>query len=831
MHHRFFKIALGVPAIAAILFIGIPSLTTFAQPSAGPTGGNVDATFSTLKVGNPDPGDPRQLIVDFDGRISYNGGLNGGSVNFNDDKGIWSAATSGAAGWFRGSNKGIDVYCNTAGCGSGYFANSNGGIASLAQGTLGGSFTGGIMSSSSSGSNAGDFSLLGGAGYAVRGSTLMAQPAAYFDNNSGAGGTMVTEVELAGPSEAGSFNNVNSGTNVVLGSATAAVYATSTSSLSKGVIGRNTSSNNIGELGGAGYGVGGTAYNAGGYGMYGYGAGTNGIGVHGQTAATNGSGVFGRASANNSTAVYGQVDVGWTGSNAGQFVNVPSGSSARLGTPTAAVDATGIIKNAGLSIATNGDLSDSTGAVVVNDNNGLQIIGGNPLAGVVGLQFTPVFSNDIAISAPQAGERVFINDAEGMDIRGPIRNWGSGTTPLQFDDDQGVEVTDGSGTAGLAISATGTISNPSSSSVTVADTLRTTGTNDAVRLEGTGLWTSGAKLNLGDGDFVHISEPTDDNIEIKSSNFNVYNDGQVVMTNKATIASPGGSSIGLDVAGRIRSGTGTGGGVGGMWVNSSDQFVGSWNSDYLGFYNNGTWGLRLNRWGNSSASGAFTTGAGIISGAGLFTTTNIYALGSSWVNASRFVGRCQWSSDLGMGNDGYGVSGCSGDVAEAYPTKQKTEPGDILMFDMDHKNHLELADRESGNKLAGVVSTSAGVILTEKGPIISNGNNEEHITDTQTLLVLTGKAPVKVNTENGAIKIGDYITVSSTPGVGMKANAGDEVIGIAMENFEGGEQGKIFVLTDKSGSVGLLKEEMDKKISSLEGRISKLEEILTKQES
>jgi len=377
----------------------------------------------------------------------------------------------------------------------------------------------------------------------------------------------------------------------------------------------------------------------------------------------------------------------------------------------------------------------------------------------------------------------------------------------------------------MTLDGSGNLTVPGSANVGgpayTSSQLNVGGANAALRVTGTGSYGSVGRINLGDGDYVHISEPTDDSMELKSSNFNVNSSGLQLST-------PSGTSVAMEVAGRIRSGNGTYG-QGGMWVgydsgNSVAQFVGSQNIDYMGLYNNG-WNVTTNRWGNTTTAGALTTGGGIISQAGLFTTTNIYALGSSWVNASRFVGRCQWAAS-GYSNDGYGTSGCTGDVAEAYETTEKTGAGDILMFDNGSAMKMKLASKNASGKLAGVVSTSAGVILTDKGPVIGDGKNENYLTDTKTLLALSGKVPVKINEENGPIKIGDYVTASSTPGVGMKANTGDQVIGIAMENSSAAKDGKIYVLTDKSGSVSDLKAELDKKINSLEERLSKLEKQL-----
>ncbi|MBI2018940.1 hypothetical protein HYS96_04535 [Candidatus Daviesbacteria bacterium] len=49
---------------------------------------------------------------------------------------------------------------------------------------------------------------------------------------------------------------------------------------------------------------------------------------------------------------------------------------------------------------------------------------------------------------------------------------------------------------------------------------------------------------------------------------------------------------------------------------------------------------------------------------------------------------------------------------------------------------------------------------------------------------LSGKAQVKVSTENGPIERGDYLTSSSTPGVAMKATRPGQVIGKALESYQ-----------------------------------------------
>ncbi len=67
------------------------------------------------------------------------------------------------------------------------------------------------------------------------------------------------------------------------------------------------------------------------------------------------------------------------------------------------------------------------------------------------------------------------------------------------------------------------------------------------------------------------------------------------------------------------------------------------------------------------------------------------------------------------------------------------------------------------------------------------------------LIAVTGETDVLVNTSNGPINIGDYITSSNTPGVGMKATESGQVIGVATQGFDSQnpeEVGKILVLVN-----------------------------------
>jgi hypothetical protein len=126
------------------------------------------------------------------------------------------------------------------------------------------------------------------------------------------------------------------------------------------------------------------------------------------------------------------------------------------------------------------------------------------------------------------------------------------------------------------------------------------------------------------------------------------------------------------------------------------------------------------------------------------------------------------------------------DVAENYPTTDTDiEAGDVLMLDAENPVYVTKYDVASANKpvLVGVMSTAPGVLL-------GGFNNRMYGAIHRVPVALAGRVPVKVNLDGGDIAIGDYITVSSVSGVGMKATTSGQIVGIALEPFGGTTQGE-----------------------------------------
>ncbi|KAA0206243.1 hypothetical protein EDM68_03105 [Candidatus Uhrbacteria bacterium] len=129
------------------------------------------------------------------------------------------------------------------------------------------------------------------------------------------------------------------------------------------------------------------------------------------------------------------------------------------------------------------------------------------------------------------------------------------------------------------------------------------------------------------------------------------------------------------------------------------------------------------------------------------------------------------------------------DLAERYYSEDALEPGDLVTASPTGEYGVAKATR--GAPLMGIVSTKPGFLLGR------------HATDTYPI-ALSGRVPTKVTGQNGAIAVGDLLTVSDTPGVAMKATENGYVVGIALEAYDGAEIGRIevFVSPSWNGSLG-----------------------------
>jgi hypothetical protein len=99
----------------------------------------------------------------------------------------------------------------------------------------------------------------------------------------------------------------------------------------------------------------------------------------------------------------------------------------------------------------------------------------------------------------------------------------------------------------------------------------------------------------------------------------------------------------------------------------------------------------------------------------------------------------------------------------------KVEEGHIIS---EKGGNYNLADLPYSQDIVGVITDTPEIAIFEK-----DNPNPKYI-------AITGNSLVKVSNVNGNINVGDYITVSETPGIGMKATESGYVIGKALESFE-----------------------------------------------
>ncbi|HZP55820.1 MAG TPA: hypothetical protein VFB03_03570 [Candidatus Saccharimonadales bacterium] len=130
-------------------------------------------------------------------------------------------------------------------------------------------------------------------------------------------------------------------------------------------------------------------------------------------------------------------------------------------------------------------------------------------------------------------------------------------------------------------------------------------------------------------------------------------------------------------------------------------------------------------------------------------------------------------------------------VVRGFNTKSYIPPGWVVALSSDNKNSVVLAPAKDPAKMYGVV------IDPNDAPLAVQKQ------DQQVFVATNGIYPVFVSTQNGTIKAGDYLSMSSADGVAAKADSQQPlVLGRAQEAFDG-KSGAI-VHTSEGSDVGLI---------------------------
>lgn len=131
-------------------------------------------------------------------------------------------------------------------------------------------------------------------------------------------------------------------------------------------------------------------------------------------------------------------------------------------------------------------------------------------------------------------------------------------------------------------------------------------------------------------------------------------------------------------------------------------------------------------------------------------------------------------------------------VTQGYSSDVPLQPGMIVQLQDGEPTKITPLTQKSEGEMLGVV-----VAPTDAPVALANGDN------TQQVYVATyGQYNVLVSNQNGVIKAGDSVAISSLAGVGMKSDSGrSSIIGKAVEPFDGKTQlQSIATLTDQQGN-------------------------------
>lgn len=127
-------------------------------------------------------------------------------------------------------------------------------------------------------------------------------------------------------------------------------------------------------------------------------------------------------------------------------------------------------------------------------------------------------------------------------------------------------------------------------------------------------------------------------------------------------------------------------------------------------------------------------------------------------------------------------------ILQGYKTDQTLQRGMIVQLKKGDESKVETASRSRSNLIFGVTAD-------ENKAQITLSNNEQQI-----YVTTGGRYEILVSDQNGIINSGDYVSISSIDGVGMKADENDElVIGRAVVAFDPSKTVSNSVINDASG--------------------------------
>lgn len=134
------------------------------------------------------------------------------------------------------------------------------------------------------------------------------------------------------------------------------------------------------------------------------------------------------------------------------------------------------------------------------------------------------------------------------------------------------------------------------------------------------------------------------------------------------------------------------------------------------------------------------------------------------------------------------VYAASANISHSYHTKGAITPGSLVSLVSAKGDFVELTNTTNAARLIGVAVQNDDSLLAVDA------------TNLTTQVANSGAVSALVSTVNGTIAIGDQVAVSPFNGVGMKADPGNRIVGLAQASFTNASKGAISRdVTDKKG--------------------------------
>ena len=139
------------------------------------------------------------------------------------------------------------------------------------------------------------------------------------------------------------------------------------------------------------------------------------------------------------------------------------------------------------------------------------------------------------------------------------------------------------------------------------------------------------------------------------------------------------------------------------------------------------------------------------------------------------------------------VGAASANISHSYKSQATITPGSLVSLDSKVPDNVQAATTSNGQQLLGIAVAPNDSLLA-----VDASNDLVQV-------ATSGTANVLVSTLNGAINVGDQVSVSPFSGVGMKAIPGSRVIGLAQTSFNTNPSGAISQpIMDKTGKTSQL---------------------------